>query len=62
MSCGVSCRHGSDSVLLWLWRRPVAIAQIRSLAWDTPYAVGAAVEKTKKKKKEKNRLFTRVMT
>ena len=22
MSCGVVCRHGSDPVLLWLWRRP----------------------------------------
>ena len=26
MSCGVGCRRGSDPVLLWLWRRPVATA------------------------------------
>ena len=29
VSCGVGCRHGWDSVLLWLWhRRPVATALI----------------------------------
>ena len=22
MSCGVSCKRGSDPVLLWLWHRP----------------------------------------
>ena len=27
MSCGVGQRHGSDVVLLWLWRRLEAIAQ-----------------------------------
>jgi len=48
--------------LLWLWRRPVATAPIRPLAWEPPYAAGAAQEiattttttkdkKTKKKKK-----------
>jgi len=52
MSCGVGCRHGSDpELLLWLWRRPVATAPIRPLAWEPPYAVGAALEKAKKKKK-----------
>ena len=29
--------------LLWLWCRPEAIAQIRSLAWEPPYAVGVGV-------------------
>ena len=24
VSCGVGRRHGSDSVLLWLWKRPAA--------------------------------------
>ena len=42
-----------DLALLWLWCRPVAVAPIRSLAWEPPYAVGAALEKTKKKKKKK---------
>jgi len=42
--------------LLWLWRRPVAPAPIRPLAWEPPYAAGAAqrhIKKTKKKKKRK---------
>ena len=34
MSCGVSRRDGSDLALLWLWRRPVAIAPIQPLVWD----------------------------
>ena len=61
MSCGVGCRHGSDPELLWLWRRPVATAPIRPLAWEPPYAAGAAQEiattttKTKDKKKEKEK-------
>ena len=38
-----------DPVLQWLWHRPVATALIRPLAWEPPYAMGAALEKTKKK-------------
>ena len=34
-----------------LWCRPVATDPIRPLAWEPPYAMGAALEKTKKKKK-----------
>ena len=44
MSCGVGHRHGSDPELLWLWRRPVATALIGPLAWESPYAAGAAQE------------------
>ena len=60
MSCGVGCRRGSDPVLLWLWRRPVATAPIGPLAWEPPYAVGAAQEiatttKDKKTKKTKTK-------
>ena len=51
MSCGVGCRHGSDPMLLWLWHRMVATALIRPLAWEPPYAMGAALEKAKKKKR-----------
>ena len=56
MSCGVGCSHGSDPALLWLWRRLAAIAPIRPLAWEPPYAAGAAQEiaKRQKKKKKKN--------
>ena len=39
-----------DAALLWLWCRPAATALIRPLAWEPPYAEGAALEKTKKKK------------
>ena len=55
MSCGVGCRCGSDPAFLWLWRRPVAIALIKPLVWEAPYAVGAALEKAKKKKKGKKK-------
>ena len=36
MSCGVGRRHGSDPVLLWLWRRPEGTAPIRPLAREPP--------------------------
>ena len=51
MSCGVGLRCGSDPVLLWLWRRPAAIALIRTLAWGPPYAMGVALKGQEKKKK-----------
>ena len=51
MSCGVGGRHGSDPTLLWLWCRLAAIAPIRPLAWELPYAVGVAQKSKKKKKK-----------
>jgi len=53
VSCGVGCRCGSD--LLWLWHRLAAVALIRPLAWELPYAAGAALKKKKKKKKKEKR-------
>ena len=58
MSCGVGRRCGLDPALLWLWCRPAAAASIGPLAWEPPYAAGAAQEmaksqKAKKKKKKK---------
>ena len=55
MSCDVGHRRGSDPTLLSLWRRPVSTALIRPLAWEPPYAAGAALKdkKTKKFLKEK---------
>ena len=50
MSRGVGCIHGLDPALLWLWHRLVAIVPIGPLAWEPPYAMGAA-QKDKKKKK-----------
>ena len=52
MSCGVGHRCGSDPVLLWLWRGPVAIAPIGPLGWEPPDAadVGLKRQKTKQNK------------
>ena len=44
MSSGVGHRRGLDPVLLWLWCRPVAVVLIWPLAWEPPYAVGAALK------------------
>ena len=41
-----------DPALLWLWWRPAAAAPIRLLAWEPPYAEGAAQKKTNDKKKK----------
>ena len=48
MSCGVSHARSWDLALLWLWRGPAAAAPTGPLAWELPYAAGAALEKTKK--------------
>ena len=50
MSCSVGHRPCSDPALLWLWHRPAATALIRPLAWEPPYAPGAALEKAKRQK------------
>jgi len=57
VSCGVGRRCGLDPALLWLWCRPEATAPIRPLAWESPYAAGAALEKVKEKKKKKKRFL-----
>ena len=49
MRCGVGGRHGSDIPLLWLWCRPAPAVLIGPLAWELPYAMGAALKKRKKK-------------
>ena len=51
MSCGVGHRRGPDLALLWLWYSLAAVAPIRPLAWELPYAMRAALEKEKKKKR-----------
>ena len=55
MSCGVGFRQGSDLALLWLWHRPAAVAPIRLLAWEPPYAAGSGPRKGKKTKKQKEK-------
>ena len=55
MSCGVGRRCDSALVLLWLWCRLAAVAPIRPLAWEPPYAERVALkrQKTKDKKTKK---------
>ena len=52
MSYGVVRRRGSDLALLWLWlwlwHRLAAAAPIHPLAWELPYAAGAALGKAKR--------------
>ena len=59
MSCGVGCRRGSDPELLWLWlwRKLVTTAPIQPLAWEPPYATGAAQRNSKKKRDKYQDLF-----
>ena len=49
MTCGVGGRHSSDPALLWLWHRLVATVPIGPLAWEPPYATGAALKDKNKK-------------
>ena len=63
MSRGVGGRRGLDPTLLrlwlWLWLWLAAVAPMRPLAWETPYATGMALKgKKKKKKKVKSSLRT----
>ena len=43
-----------DLALLWLWCRPVSTALIRPVAWEPPYATGAALERQKRKRKKRD--------
>ena len=55
MSCGTGHRQGLDLALLWLWHRLAAVAPIQPLAWELPYALGAALKKDKKKEEEQKK-------
>ena len=39
--------------MLWLWCRPAAIALIRPLDWEPPYAMAVGLEKAKRKKERR---------
>ena len=56
MSYGVGHRHSSDLASLWLWPGPAAAAPIGPLAWNLPYATGAALKRQKRKRKEKKNM------
>ena len=49
MSCGAGHRGGSDLALLWLLYILAAVALIKPLAWEPPYAMGAVLKSKKKK-------------
>ena len=55
VSCGVGGRRGLDLALLWLWCRLAAVAPIRPLAWELPYATSTVLKIKGEKKKEKIR-------
>ena len=55
MSCGVVHTCSLDLALLWLWRRVAAVALIKPLAWEPPYAMKVALKSRKKKKKRRRR-------
>ena len=48
-----------NGLRIWHWGelqcRPTATAPIRRLAWEPPYATGAALEKAKRPKKKRRR-------
>ena len=50
MSHGIDHRHGLDPALLWLCCRPAATALLGPLAWEPPYAKGAALRKQTNKR------------
>jgi len=55
VSCGGGHRCGLDPALLWLWCKLAATALIRPVAWEPPYAAGAALEKAQRQKKKKKK-------
>ena len=42
---GVGHIHSLDPALPWVWHRLEAAAPIRPLAWEPPYASGAALKR-----------------
>ena len=44
MSCGVGHRCSSDPEVRWLRYGPAAVAPIRPLAWEPPYATDVTLQ------------------
>ena len=38
--------------MLWMWHRLAAVAWIRLLAWELPYATGASLKSKKREREE----------
>ena len=47
VNCGVDLGGRRIIEKLWLWCRPAAVAPIRPLAWELPYAVGVPLKSKK---------------
>ena len=47
----------ADLAWLWLWCRPEATAPIQPLAWELPYAAGAALKSTPRKRAWQNETY-----
>ena len=58
MSCAIGHRSGLDPALLWPWRRLAAVTQIPPLAWELPYAAGAALKYSFLKRKLRAYFFS----
>ena len=58
------CRSQTQlrSCMLWLWLRPAATTPIQPLAWDPPYATGAALKRQKTKIKIKGTMPEKYIT
>ena len=54
-----SLASSKDLALLWLWCRLAVAAPIPPLAWELPYASGAALRRWKEGRKEKNVVLRR---
>ena len=59
MSCGVDLGGRRIIKKLWLWCRAAAAAPILPLAWEPPYAAGAALERQKQTKPKNKQTNTR---
>ena len=57
MNCAAGHRCGSDLALQWLWHRLAETAPTRLLAWEPPYAMGAAPQKKTEKTKKKSKVL-----
>ena len=53
--CRLQTRHGSQVAVKW--SRLVAGAPVSPLAWELPYAIGAALKTQRTKKKKKSLLL-----
>ena len=55
--CRLQTEIGSQVAVLWLWCWPATTAPFRPLAWEPPYATGAALKKKRPKKKKQKPVF-----